>query len=76
MVVSAPVAIAFLVVSIADFVVSAIFLEVSVEVDTEVESAVVVDLLELQAATVKVRAKAKKPNLNEFFMLFSLLLKQ
>jgi len=59
----------FLVVSIADFVVSIILDEESV-VDTEVESAEVEVLLELQAVTDKVMAKAKKPNLNEFFMLF------
>lgn len=66
--------IAFLAVSMPeaapDFVESIIFDEVSVEVDTEVESAEVEDLFELQALTAKVIAKAKKPNLNEFFMCF------
>lgn len=54
--------------SVADLVVSDILDVVSVEVDTEVESAEVEDLLELQAATDKETAKAKKPNLNDFFM--------
>lgn len=78
MLVSTPVAIPdFFVVSIADFVVSIIFDEVSVEEeDTDVESPEVADLLELQAATDIVIAKAKKPNLNEFFMLFLIFFKQ
>lgn len=64
--------IAFFVVSIPEaipFLVESIILdEVSVVEDTEVESAEVEVLFELQAATDMVIAKAKKPNLNEFFI--------
>lgn len=69
--------IAFLAVSMpeaAAFLVVSIILdaeEVSEEVDTEVESAVVAVFLELQAATDIVIAKAKKPNLNEFFIFMN-----
>jgi hypothetical protein len=49
-------------------VLSIILDEVSVE-DTVVESAEVEVLLELQAATDIVIAKAKKPSLNEFFII-------
>jgi len=69
LVVSIPVAIPLAAVSIADLVVSIMLVEVVSVVDTEVESAAVVDLLELQAANDKEIAKAKKPNLNEFFIL-------
>lgn len=70
MVESAPV----LVESVPVAVESAILDVVSVEVDTEVESAEVEVLFELQALTAKVIAKAKKPNLNEFFILFFILI--
>jgi len=71
--------IAFFVVSIPEvipFLVESIILDaVSVVEDTEVESAEVEVLLELQAATDIVTAKAKKPNLDEFFMLCFLFLR-
>jgi len=68
--VSTPVAIPAFAVSIAALVVSIIEEVVSVDVETEVESADVEVLFELQAATDIVIAKAKKPNLNEFFIMF------
>jgi hypothetical protein len=70
--------VSFLVVSVAALVESA-FLVVSttvvlVESTVLVESVVVLEELPLQAAAETAIAKAKKPNLNEFFILICLFI--
>jgi hypothetical protein len=71
--------VSFLVVSAAAFFeVSAVFFEVSTAVFAAlsafaVESAAVVVELPLQAAAETAIARAKKPILNEFFMLYNIL---